>query len=62
MRGEPLKTLKNFEKKSHKAKKGRGSVIGRTNGRGDQFWVLHFKVKAFGCVQNQVLNTFGKSD
>ena len=50
------------KKKIHKAKKGRGSVIGRTNGRGHQFWVLHFKVKAFGCVQNQVLNTFGKSE
>ena len=30
---------------------------------GGPFWVLHFKVKAFGGgVQNQVLSTFGKSE
>ena len=44
--GGPLKTLKN-EKSFTKLKKG-------------PFWVLHFKVEAFGCVQNQVLSTFGK--
>ena len=24
--------------------------------------VLHFKVEAFGCIQNQVLSTFGKNE
>ena len=26
------------------------------------FWVLHIKVEAFGCVENQVLSTFGKNE
>ena len=32
------------------------------NWKGGPFWVLHFKVEAFGGVQNQVLSTFGKSE
>ena len=62
-RSDPLKTLKNFEKKSHKAEKGAGeSVIAPKNWKGGPFWVLHFKVEAFGYVQNQVLSTFGKCE
>ena len=30
--------------------------------KGGPFWVLHFNVEAFGCVQNQVLITFGESE
>ena len=57
-----MKTLKNFEKKSHKAEKGRGKSHSAEKLEGGPFWVLHFKVEAFGCVQNQVLSTFGKSE
>ena len=35
-----------------KPKKGRESPIAPKNWKGGSFWVLHFKVEAFGCVQN----------
>ena len=57
-----MKTLKNFEKKSHKPKKGRRKSYSAEKLVGGPFWVLHFKVEAFGGVQNQVLSTFGKSE
>ena len=60
--GDPLKTLKNFEKSLTKPKKGRGKSHSAEKLEGGPFWVLHFKVEAFGCVQNQVLSTFGKSE
>ena len=61
-RGDPLKTLKN-SKKSHKAEKREGeSLTAPKCWKGGPFWVLHFKVEAFGCVQNQVLSTFGKNE
>ena len=60
--GDSLKTLKNFEIKSHKAIKGAGKVSAPKNWKGGYFWVLHFKVEAFGGVQNQLQSTFGKSE
>ena len=54
-RGDPLKTLKNFEKSLTKPKRGRGKSHSAEKLEGGPFWVLHFKVEAFGCVQNQVL-------
>ena len=57
-----MKTLKNFEKGLTKPKKGRGKSHSAEKLEGGPFWVLHFKVEAFGCVQNQVLSTFGKSE
>ena len=57
-----MKTLKNFEKSLTKPKKGRGKSHSAEKLEGGPFWVLHFKVEAFECVQNQVLSTFGKSE
>ena len=57
-----MKTLKNIEKSLTKPKKGRGKSHSAEKLDGGPFWVLHFKVEGFGCVQNQVLNTFGKSE
>ena len=34
--------------------------IMKKNSKGGPFWVLHFKVEAFGCVQNQLLRIFHK--
>ena len=45
-----------------KPKKGRGKSHSAEKLEGGPFWVLHFKVEAFGCVQNQVLSTFGRSE
>ena len=58
--GDPLKTKK-FRSLT-KAKKGRESLIAPKHWKGGRFWVLRFKVEAFGCDQNQVLSTFGKSE
>ena len=57
-----MKILKKFEKSLTKPKKGGESLITPKNWKGGPFWVLHFKVEAFGCVQNQVLSTFGESE
>ena len=61
-RGDPLKTLKKFEKSLTKPKKERRKSHSAEKLEGGPFWVLHFKIEAFGCVQNQVLSTFGKSE
>ena len=58
----PFEDFKKLRKKSHKAEKGRGKSHSAEKLEGGPFWVLHFKVEAFGCVQNQVLSTFGKSE
>ena len=57
-----MKILKNFEKSLTKPKKGRGKSHSVKKLEGGPFWILHFKVEAFGCVQNQVLSTFGESE
>ena len=55
--------LKNFEKKVTQCrKKRRGKSHSAEKVKGGPFWVLYFKLEAFGCVQNQVLSTFGKSE
>ena len=59
--GGPFEDFKKF-RKSHKAKKVRGKSHSAEKLEGGPFWVLHFKVEAFGCVQNQVLSAFGKSE
>ena len=49
---------------SHKAKKGREkshSAEKLEKWKRGLFWVLYFKLEAFGCVQHQVLSTFGES-
>ena len=51
-----------MKKVSQSRKRGEESLIAPKNWKGGPFWVLHFKVEAFGCVQNQVLSTFGKSE
>ena len=56
-----MKTLKNFEV-SQSRKKGRGKSHSAEKLEVGPFWVLHFKVEAFGCVQNQVLSTFVKRE
>ena len=59
MKGGPLETLKNFVKKTSHTGKGESLIL--TIGKGAPFWVLYFKLEAFGCAQNQLLSTFGKS-
>ena len=61
MEGGPFEDFKKIRKKSHKAeKRGGESLIAPKIWYGGPFWVLLFKVE--GCVQNQVLSTFGKSE
>ena len=60
--GRPFEDFKQFRKEvSQSRKRGGESLIAPKNWKG-HFWVLHFKAEAFGCVQNQVLSTFGKSE
>ena len=61
-RGTLLKLRKNSKKSLKTEKRDGESLIAPKNWKGGPFWVLHFKVEAFGCVQNQVLSTFGKSE
>ena len=62
MNRDPLETLTNFKKKvSQSRKKGGECLEVPKNCEGGPFWVFYFKLEAFGCVQNQVLSTFGKS-
>ena len=58
-----LEDLKKFRKKvSQIRKKGRERLIAPKNWKEEPFWVLHFKVEAFGFIPNQVLSTFGESE
>ena len=60
-KGGPFEDFEKF-RVSQSQKRGGESLIAPKNWKGGPFWVLHFKVEAFGCVQNQVLSTFGKSE
>ena len=57
--GGPFEDFKKFRKKVTKPKKWRGKCRSVEKLEGG---TLHFKVEAFGCVQNQALSTFGKSE
>ena len=57
-------TLKNFRKKISQSRKGRGSFrVPKKSRRGTLLlWNrFGFHVRGFGCAQNQVRSTFGKS-
>ena len=62
--GGTLSSIENFSKNnSHKAKKGVSIIVSKTVERGTLLlwngFLIH--VKGFGCVQNEVLSTYGKS-
>ena len=64
LKGDLLETLKISKKSPTKPKKGRESLIVPKKWKRGPFcfgMVLYFMLEAFGCVQNQVLSTFGKS-
>ena len=46
--------IKKIRKKSHKAEKGAGKSHSAKKLERGPFWVLYFKLEAFGCVPNQV--------
>ena len=49
--GGPFEDFKKFRKNSlTKPKKGRGKSHSAEKLEGRPFWILHFKVEAFGCV------------
>ena len=58
LKGGPLETLKKFEKSLTKPKTGRGKSNSAEKLERGSFWVLYFKLEAFGCVQKQVLRYF----
>ena len=58
---EPLETFKNFQKKSFMAEK-RSHSAKKVNKVALLLWNgFVFHVRDFGCVQNEVLSTYGKS-
>ena len=62
-KGDPVDTLKNFQKKSQSRKRGGGASQCRKNGNGTlRLWNgFVFRFRDFGCVQNEVLSTYCKN-
>ena len=59
LNGDPFVTLKIFRKKSL-TKPKKGSLLVPKNRKRNPFVLELFFVRGFGCVQNEVLSTFGK--
>ena len=62
-KGEPFRDIENFSKKSHKTEKREVSEC-RKKWKGETLLLWNgflSHVRGFGCVQNEVLSTYGKS-